>query len=336
MPATERPPKPALSLANAQFVTDRLAVGGDLAPEFSLARRQLQELVDAGITHIADLRDEWNDAEVVGFWAPELGYLYHPVEDAGQRIPAQWFEDLTSWVNDVMEDPDAKVLVHCHMGVNRAPSAVFALLLAQGMTVREALTAIRGSRPVAVIDYADDALDWYLERSGADRYARAGARRSLTMWRRANEIDKFDVIRQIRETEGGGSSWCVTIGHEGIAMLDALVREAPNPTIGLGIDREPEDLAIRDEVVIWDEAGGVSGFGWVIGPPRESDQDLVLPVVIMGFNIDYLVPAEVLELVAPGVEFGGPNPTRLSNDQVMALNAGLRLMVRMAGSGAEA
>ncbi|MEN0072281.1 MAG: hypothetical protein AAGC63_14985, partial [Propionicimonas sp.] len=210
-------------------------------------------------------------------------------------------------------------------------SAAFALLLGQGMTVRQALTAIRGNRPVAVIDYADDALDWHLERTGADRYARAGARRSLTMWRRANEIDKLDVIRQIRAGEGGGSSWCVTLGHGGLAELGALVEASPNPTIGLGIDAEPARLAIRDEVVLWDDAGGVAGFGWVVGPPRETDGGLVLPIVVMGFNPDYLVPSEILEMVAPGVEFGGPNPTLLTDAQVMALNAGLRVMVRLSG-----
>ena len=338
MPA--RPLLPNLTAANAQFVTDRIAVGGDLAPAFRIARQQLQDLQDAGITHIADLRDEWNDEELVKFWAPEIEYLYHPVEDAGQRIPADWFERLNDWVTDALSDPDARVLVHCHMGVNRAPSPAFALLLAQGVPVRRALSAIRGRRDVAVIDYADDALDWYLARTGADRYARAGARRSLTMWRRANQIDKLSVIRQIRANEGGGSSWCFTLNSAGVSELGALVSASPNPTIGLGLEVEPDELAIRDEVVLWQDgggeraAGGVVGFGWIVGPPRDSDGANLLPVVLMGFNPDGLIPAEVLDFVAPGVAFGArPNPTRLSPDQVAALNTGLRVLARAAGAG---
>ncbi len=325
---------PSLSVANAQFVTPRVAVGGDLAPEFALARRQLQELTDAGITHIADLRDEWNDAELVGYWASEVEYLYHPVQDAGQRIPVDWFERLNEWVSDALADPDAKVLVHCHMGVNRGPSAAFAILLGQGMSVREALTAIRSQRPVAVIDYADDALDWHLARTGADRYAKGGARRSLTMWRKANQIDKLAVIRQIRDSEGGGASWCVTLGHENVAALAGLVEASPNPTIGVAIDSEPEALAIRDEVVLWDPApeGGVVGCGWVVAPPRPSaGGDLLLPVVMMGFNADGLLPAEMLRMIAPELSLGGgPNPTRLTELEVQVLNAGLRLLARMA------
>ncbi len=324
---------PSLPTANAQFVTPRLAVGGDLAPEFSTARRQLQDLVDAGITHIADLRDEWNDAELVAHWAPEIDYLYHPVQDAGQQIPAAWFEQLNEWVTEALADPDAKILIHCHMGVNRAPSAAFALLLAQGMKVREALTAIRASRPVAVIDYADDALDWYLDRTGAQRPARAGARRSLTMWRKANQIDKLAVIRQIRASEAGGSSWCVTLGHDSVAALAALIEDSPNPTIGVVVDREPEELAIRDEVVLWDDGpdGGVVGFGLVVGPPRIPEGgDLVMPVVMLGFNADCLVPAELLRMISPDLGFGGEiNPLKLNAEQVQALNLGLRAMVQV-------
>lgn len=327
-------PLPSLEVANAQFVTPQLAVGGDLAAEFSLARRQLQDLVDAGITHIADLRDEWNDAELVSYWAPGIDYLYHPVQDAGQQIPAEWFGKLNEWVAQALTDPGAKVLIHCHMGVNRAPSAVFALLLEQGMTVREALTAVRSARPVAVIDYADDALTWHLERVGAEAPARSGARRSLTMWRRANQIDKLAVIRQIRATETSGSSWCVTLGHGSVRALSELVEDSPNPTIGVAIDREPDELAIRDEVVLWDDEpdGGVVGFGLVVGPPRVPEGgELVMPVVMLGFNADLLVPAELLRVLSPDLSFGGQtNPSRLSGEQIQALNAGLRTMVQAA------
>ena len=330
---------PALEIANAQFVTPRLAVGGDLAPEFSLARRQLQDLVAAGITHIADLRDEWNDADLVAHWSPQIDYLPHPVQDAGQQIPSDWFEQLNTWVNQALADPNAKVLVHCHMGVNRAPSAVFGILLGQGMKVREALTAVRSRRPVAVIDYADDALDWYLERVGAQRPARAGARRSLTMWRRANQIDKLAVIRQIRATETAGTSWCVTLGHDSVTALADLVQDSPNPTIGVAIDHEPEELAVRDEVVLWDDSaeGGVVGFGLVVGPPRVPEGgDLVMPVVTLGFNATCLVPADLLRLIAPGLGFGGdPSPAKLDDEQVRALNAGLRMMVQASANAGD-
>ena len=137
------PPTPwvEFSLANASFVTERLAVGGDLSPNFGLAKRQLDELVAAGITHIADLREEWSDETLVKTWEPQLKYLHHRVADAGQEIGGAWFDALADWVDAALAEPGSKVLVHCHMGVNRAPSAVLALMLNRGIGLRPALDA---------------------------------------------------------------------------------------------------------------------------------------------------------------------------------------------------
>lgn len=327
---------PQFSVANADFVTARLAVGGDLSPRFLQARAQLDELAAAGITHVADLRDEWSDEELVATWHPELRYLHHPVQDAGQRIPSDWFEALDAWVAEALADPSAKVLVHCHMGVNRAPSAVFGLLLGQGLRVPEALTAIRSARPVAVIDYADDALSWYLARTGAQRYARAGARRSLTMWRRANRIDKFAVIRQIRSTEGGGSVWVIRVNRASVDTLRQLWQPAAAGVFGFGIGAVPDDLALRDEVLIWLDGadGGVVGVGFVAGPPQPSGgsaegPELILPVGLGSFGPTPLIPAAVIDSLAPaGTGFAGvaTNPIRVSSDDLALLHRALQVI----------
>ncbi|MEA4944557.1 MAG: dual specificity protein phosphatase [Propionicimonas sp.] len=320
---------PVLEVANAQFVTDRLAVGGDLAPEFSLARRQLQELVAAGITHIADLRDEWSDEALVAVWAPQIRYLNHGVEDAGQTIPPDWFEELNSWVSDALADPDAKVLVHCHMGVNRGPSALLAVMLAQGWKLRDALTAIRTARPIAVIDYADDALAWHLDRAGASAQARAGATRSLKSWREANHLDLHQVIRQIRQAEGSGSIWAVALDPQTALALAEVIANHPRPTVGLGMDHEPDELAIRDELVLVDPDGSVLGFGMVAGPPQPVPDGgaLALPVLVLEFDVDPLLTADMMKVISPeGLGLGGPNPARLTESAVRTLNLALRLL----------
>lgn len=319
---------PRFGDANAQFVTERLAVGGDLAPEFSLARKQLQDLVDAGITHIADLRDEWSDEALVKGWAPAISYLNHRVEDAGQAIGREWFEELNSWVSRALAKPGTKVLVHCHMGVNRAPSAVFALLLAQGWTVRDALTAIRAARPVAVIDYADDALEWHLDRTGASNRARAGAHRSLRLWREANHLDMSQVIREIRGAEGSGSIWAITLDLDSAAALADLTETTENPTVGLGIEAEPPELAIRDEVVLAGADGSILGFGMVAGPPQSVPEvGLALPVLVFEFGVEPLLTATMLSAITKsGLDFAGANPVRLGEDQVRTLNLALRLL----------
>lgn len=323
---------PVLSDANADFVTDRLAVGGDLVPEFTRARRQLQELVDAGITHIADLREEWSDEGLVRTWAPQLRYFHHRVEDAGQTIGSEWFEDLNAWVAEALTQPGAKVLVHCHMGVNRAPSAVFGLLLAQGWNVGDALSAIREARPVAVIDYADDALDWHLARTDASPRARAGARRSLRRWREANHVDMSGVIRQIRETEGSGSIWAISLDEHSAEALATMVVENPSPTVGIAIDAEPPELAMRDEVVLTGSDGAVLGFGMVAGPPQDvPDAGLVIPVLVLEFGPAPILTANMLRAITPeGLDLSGASPVRLGEPQVRTLNLALRLLATVA------
>ena len=123
---------PTFVHADADFVTDRLAVGGSLSSHGLVAHRQIDELLDFGITHIADLRSEWSDADLVAEHAPQITYLHHPVDDAGQTIPPDYFRALADWATEALAQPNTKLLVHCHAGVNRGPSGAFTVLLAQG------------------------------------------------------------------------------------------------------------------------------------------------------------------------------------------------------------
>ena len=64
---------PVLEVANADFVTPQLLVGGDLdTRSVDLAVRQLAELVSVGVTHLVDVRIEWSDQEWVRGLAPDL------------------------------------------------------------------------------------------------------------------------------------------------------------------------------------------------------------------------------------------------------------------------
>ena len=138
---------PRLRLANAQFVTHNLAVGGDLPFDNELAAEHAVDLVDAGVTHVLDVRAEANDAELWGY-VPEVTYRWDGIEDTGQRVPAEWFERIVTWSLDALQDPNAKLLTHCHMGINRGPSAGFAVLLGLGWSPVDAIDAIRQARPL--------------------------------------------------------------------------------------------------------------------------------------------------------------------------------------------
>lgn len=188
-----------LEVANADFVTDSLAVGGDLAADTATAVAQALELIHAGVTHVLDVRQEWNDADV---WdhLPQVSYRWAGIDDAGQRVPAAWFEDITAWAEEAIT-AGGVVVTHCHMGINRGPSAGYAVLLRLGWDPVAALTAIRAARPIAGIAYAEDALAWHLARTHTPTAERRRIRAAVAAWRDANPLDVVRIIRAQRLLE---------------------------------------------------------------------------------------------------------------------------------------
>ncbi|MFV0316198.1 MAG: dual specificity protein phosphatase family protein [Microthrixaceae bacterium] len=186
--------------ANIDFVSDRLAIGGDFDihdPERALA--QLESVRAAGITHIVDCRLEWTDERFVRRHAPEMVYLHNPTDDDGRLRPDEFFERGVGFALEALANPDTKVLAHCHMGINRGPSLGFAILLARGHGAVEAMEAIRRARPIAVTGYAPDALEWFQRTTGVDTELAGAERRALARWLADNHLDAVRVIRTVRE-----------------------------------------------------------------------------------------------------------------------------------------
>lgn len=271
------------ALANADFVTRRIAVGGDLSANFEVARRQLGELHQAGISHIIDVRAEWSDELLVRRWEPAIHYLHHPVADDGMVIPPAWFDTLVEWARQALADPNARLLVHCHMGVNRAPSAALAILLDAGMPLRAALNAIRGARQVAAIDYAGSVLAWWSERQGHDAGARRNLRRVLQRWRAAQHLDVEAVIRSIRSTQQPRNRWALRLSEGQRLALTDLIDRSPQVAAGLDIGGPRTELAQLDEVLLL-TGDGLCGRALVVGPPEPGSA---------------LLPVQVTELFAP-------------------------------------
>ncbi len=182
------PTLPLARHANLHFVTPNLAIGGDISHE-----QQLAELDALGITHLVDCRIEWDDAALFAEHLSHVGYLHHGMDDAGQVVPGAWFDAAMAWIDAA--GPDAVVLTHCHMGINRGPSLGFAVLLHQGWDPIEAITAIRAARPIANVWYAEDAIAWHHSRHGTDPYDDLAR---LRAWRTANPLDVVRIIRQQR------------------------------------------------------------------------------------------------------------------------------------------
>ena len=191
---------PHLASANADFVTSYLAVGGDLPADEEAAVRDLSELVEiGGITHVLDVRQEAQ--EELWSYVPEATYRWCGIDDAGQRVPDAWFEDIVGWALAALAQPGSRLLTHCHMGINRGPSAGFAVLLGLGWDPVQAIEAIRRARPIANVWYAEDALGWHHRRTDASAAQRRDECAALAAWRSANPLDVVRIIREVRAGE---------------------------------------------------------------------------------------------------------------------------------------
>jgi protein-tyrosine phosphatase len=128
------------------WITDRVAVGGAIWDE-----RRMLEVVEAGITHILDMQIEFDDTLLAEPYLLEV--LWNPMDDDFQPKPPEVFQRGVDFVLRALEDPEARVLIHCAAGVHRAPMMMLAVLRAQGWGLEEAKLRIQSLRPVA--DFAD-------------------------------------------------------------------------------------------------------------------------------------------------------------------------------------
>ncbi len=140
------------SLARRRFgmditwLDDRIAVGGGIWSPENMAKVSL-----AGITHIIDMQIEFDDtplAEPHG-----IAVLWNPVDDDFEFKPPEVFKCGVKFALEALEDPKAKLFIHCAAGVHRAPMMTLALLGVMGWTVDDAMDLIEAKRPVA--DFAE-------------------------------------------------------------------------------------------------------------------------------------------------------------------------------------
>ena len=186
------------------LITDRLHLCGDLPHphwEPEAATEQLTQWVDAGVTHIVDVRGEATDEKWVGLIQPDITYIHLGTHDNGGAQDFRWFDQGVQAIVKALEDPDAQIVVHCHMGINRAPSMVFATLLELGYGIQPALNAIRTARPISGIIYAEDAVSWYGHRNNWGETEIFVAREEVKQWHKDNPVDVGWVISRIRIAE---------------------------------------------------------------------------------------------------------------------------------------
>jgi protein-tyrosine phosphatase len=128
------------------WVTERVALGGGI-----WHARNMAELAQAGITHVLNMQIEFDDRPL----ADPLGIrvLWNPTDDDFLLKPPELLKRGVDFALEALEDPEARLYVHCAAGVHRAPMMTLAVLCAMGWEIEAAMVLTETRRPV--VDFAD-------------------------------------------------------------------------------------------------------------------------------------------------------------------------------------
>ena len=191
-----RPRNPRDLVPRLGWLTGRIAVSGGLEhAEWPLADR-LAEWEAAGVTHYVAVHEEFrlkNRIEAIS----SIRVTHIGVDDDLRPKDGAWFEAVAAAVARILADPEAKVVITCHLGVNRGPSAALAALLSRGWSLLPALRAIRDARPIANSVYAPSAARWWALREGGDERDADAAELEVLAWFDRNPLEAGHVIGDI-------------------------------------------------------------------------------------------------------------------------------------------
>lgn len=133
------------------FVTERIAVGGGIA-----SKADVDQIVAAGITHVIDMRAEFDDDTLKD---SRITILWLPQVDNGEMRPAGHYRKGIQFAFPALSRANTKIFPHCSAGLNRGPTMCYALLRAFGFPPSEAIARIRAARPDVLFHLIPNYLD---------------------------------------------------------------------------------------------------------------------------------------------------------------------------------
>lgn len=135
------------------WVTSRIALGGEINSIYDV-----RALAADGVTHILNVRTTQDEVPYV--MKVGLQYASNPTRDRDTKEkPPGWFKSSMDVILGALQDPDAKIYVHCERGENRGPSTVYFFLRALGLSKDMSTGLITDARKQAkgAMRYNDDA-----------------------------------------------------------------------------------------------------------------------------------------------------------------------------------
>jgi protein-tyrosine phosphatase len=143
-------------------------VGGERIAISGLpAKRSVPGLAEQGVTHVVNCRAK-PQVKMSGDLSAERaafpGRVMHaPMWDLGQRQqPRLWAEAAAFAARALAEDPQARVLIHCHWGKRRSAMIAYAVLRLRGHAQDTAASLVLTHRPQAqlVPNYVRSVEHW--------------------------------------------------------------------------------------------------------------------------------------------------------------------------------
>ena len=128
------------------WITDRIAVGGGIWTDEGMI-----EIVRQGVTHVINMQIEFDDTKLAEPYGVKV--LWNAADDDFQPKPPELFQRGVDFALAALEDPEAKVYIHCAAGVHRAPMMTLAIMRAMGWSLQDAMQKIETLR--YVVDFAD-------------------------------------------------------------------------------------------------------------------------------------------------------------------------------------
>jgi protein-tyrosine phosphatase len=128
------------------WVTERIGLGGGI-----WNARNMAELAQSGVTHVLDMQMEFDDGPLA---APHgIRVLWNPTDDDFLPKGPELLQRGVDVGLSALEDPEARLYIHCAAGVHRAPMMTLAVLCALEWEMEAAMVLIEEQRPV--VDFAD-------------------------------------------------------------------------------------------------------------------------------------------------------------------------------------
>jgi protein-tyrosine phosphatase len=128
------------------WITDQIVVGGGIWTAENMA-----EIVRLGFTHVIDMQLEFDDTPLAD--GHNIAVLWNPTDDDFKLKSPDLFRRGVDFALAALDDPDARIYIHCAAGVHRAPMMALAILRATGWSLIDAADLLVSRRNV--VDLAD-------------------------------------------------------------------------------------------------------------------------------------------------------------------------------------